>query len=347
MPDDPDARCRGDVRVPLQEAVAGGRVRCGVCARGCTLREGQRGFCGAREVRGGALVARSYGRISISEPRPMEIKPFFHYHPGEWALTVSSWGCDLACPWCQNHDLSRGAIPDGARPTGPAELVSDALYGDLGGLCVSFNEPATLLEYSLDLFREGRRAGLFGCWVTNGVITPAALRELASAGLDGLAVSVKGDAGTYARMCALPGGEEAAWTTVEGALGLGLHVEVVYLLVPGINDSPAQVGGLIERHLDSAGADTPLHLTRYHPAHRFKEPATPTRTVLDARARAAEAGVRYAYVGNVPGSKWENTYCPECKRLLMRRGMGRLLESRLVDGGRCECGERVPIRRGG
>ena len=347
MTDDHGDPGRRDVRVPLQEAVAGGRVRCGVCARGCTLREGQRGFCGAREVRGGELVARSYGRISVSEPRPMEIKPFFHYHPGEWALTVSSWGCDLACPWCQNHDLSRGRVPEGARITDPSELVSDAVYGGLGGLCISFNEPATLFEYSLDLFREGRRAGLFGCWVTNGVITPAALKELAVAGLDGLTISIKGEAATYAGMCALPGGDEAAWATVEAALGMGLHVEVVYLLVTKANDSPAQVDELVERHLDSAGPDVPLHFTRFHPAHKYLEPATPVKTVLGARARAAGAGVRFAYVGNVPGSRWENTYCPSCGRLLMRRGMGRLLEGRLAEGDLCECGTRIPIRREG
>ncbi len=282
----------------------------------------------------------------MSELRPMEIKPFFHYHPGEWALTISGWGCDLACPWCQNHELSRGRVDPSARVVPPEEVVSDAVFQDATGLCVSFNEPSTLLEYSLDLFRAGRQAGLFGCWVTNGVITPEALNLLARAGMDGLVVSVKGDASTYRRHCALPGGDEAAWTTIEGALGMGLHVEIVYLLVPGANDAPGQVGELIERHLERAGPDVPLHITRYHPAYRYTESATPVNEVMTARRRSAEAGVRWAYVGNVPGSKWENTYCPDCGELLMRRGMGRLLESRLEDGDRCACGEGVPLRRG-
>lgn len=330
--------------VPLQEDAGRGRVRCGVCVRGCTLKVGQRGFCGARENVGGRLVARSWGRLSVSEPRPMEIKPLFHYHPGEWAVTVSSWGCTLACQWCQNHELSKRPLPDGGRVTPPGEVVSDAIYHDAGGLCVSFNEPATLFEYSLDLFRAGRDAGLFCCWVTNGTMTPEALRLLADAGMDGLVVSVKGDAATYRRWCALPGGEEAAWATVEGALRLGLWAEVVYLIVPKVNDSPAQVAGVIDAHLARAGPDVPLHLTRYHPAWRHHEPPTAMKAVLDARERAVEAGVRWAYVGNVHGSKWENTYCPSCGELLMRRGMGRLLESRLGDDGRCACGQRVPIR---
>jgi len=342
---DDEAGPQSHVEVPLQADAGGGRARCGVCVRGCTMRPGQRGFCGARANVGGRLVALSYGRLSVSEPRPMEIKPLFHYHPGERALTISGWGCDLACPWCQNHELSRGRIEPSARVVPPEEVVSDAVFHDATGLCVSFNEPTTLFEYSLDLFRAGARAGLFGCWVTNGVVTPEALRLLAGAGMDGMVVSVKGDALTYARHCALPHGDEAAWATIEGALALGMWVEVVYLIVPKVNDSTGQVGEVIDRHLERAGPEVPLHFTRYHPAHRYTEGATPIRDVLEARGRAADAGVRWAYVGNVPGSRWESTYCPACGELLIRRGMGRLLESRLEEGDRCACGEAVPLRR--
>jgi pyruvate formate lyase activating enzyme len=275
----------------------------------------------------------------------MEIKPFFHYHPGEWSLTFSSWSCNLACPWCQNHDISKRRIPRSAPLKTPEELLSDAFYHDQKGLCVSFNEPVTLFEYSLDLLSLGRDNDLFGCWVTNGLVTPAALDMLVEAGLSGMTISVKGDEGTYRKRCVLPGGEEAVWATIDGALDKGVHVEVVNLLIPGVNDADGQVEGVIQRHLEHAGSDVPLHFTRYHPAWKFTEPATPVRTVVGAREKAVKAGVRFAYVGNIPGSKWENTYCPECGRLLLRRGYGRLLESHLEEGDRCQCGELIPICR--
>ncbi len=332
--------------MPLQEDAGGGSARCGVCVRRCRLAPGQTGVCRARTNRDGRLVATSYGRISLSEPRPMEIKPFFHYFPGEWALTFSSWGCNLDCRWCQNHDLSKHPVPDGTNVEEPELLLAEAACYDVAGLCVSFNEPATLFEYCLDLFPLAMERGLFCCWVTNGIVTPEALRMLAAAGLSGLTVSVKGDAGVYREHCGLPDGGDAAWETIALARELGLHTETVYLLVTGANDSPERVDAAIERHLEAAGADSPLHFTRYHPAWRYDAPATPAGTVEGARERAVEAGVRFAYTGNVPGSRWENTHCPACGRLLMRRGFGRLVGSSLGEGDACGCGEAIPIFRG-
>jgi pyruvate formate lyase activating enzyme len=334
-----------DMPVPLQEALADGKAECGVCVRRCRLKPGQRGFCGARENRYGRLVATSWGCVSVCEPRPMEIKPFFHYHPGAWALTFSSWGCNLDCQWCQNHSLSKEAIPKGTRVQEPELLLSEAACHDVGGVCVSFNEPATLFEYCLDLFPKARERGLFCCWVTNGVVTGDALRMLARAGLTGLTVSVKGDSEVYTRHCRLPGGDEAAWATIELARELGLHTETVYLMVTDTNDSDEAVGRVIRRHLEHAGEDAPLHFTRYHPDWRFHLPRTPAERVEGARQRALDGGVRFAYVGNLSGSAGENTCCPSCGELLMRRGFGRLVDSRLRDGDRCACGEGVPISR--
>lgn len=334
-----------DVPVPLQAQAGEGRTRCGVCIRRCSLGPGQTGFCGCRENRDGRLVATSWGRISASEPRPMEIKPFFHYHPGETALTFSSWGCNLDCDWCQNHHLSKHRAPDRALVQEPELLMAEAEAYGVTGVCVSFNEPATLFEYSLDLFPMARERGMFCCWVTNGLVTGEALRMLADAGLGGMTISVKGDEDVYRRHCALPGGEEALWSTIALAQELGIHTETVYLLVTDTNDSEELVDHVIQRHLDLAGPDSPIHFTRYHPAWKHDAPPTPVERVEAARHRAVELGARWAYTGNLPDSEWEHTHCPECGRVLMVRGRGRLLEDRLEEGDRCSCGHKVPLVR--
>jgi len=275
----------------------------------------------------------------------MEIKPFFHYHPGGTALTFSSWGCNLDCQWCQNHHLSKHGMPERALVQEPRLLMAEAEAYGVDGLCVSFNEPATLFEFCLDVFPMAREAGMFSCWVTNGMVTGEALRMLAGAGLSGMTVSVKGDEEVYRRHCHMPGGDEAAWATIALARELGVHTETVYLMVTDTNDSPAQVDDVIERHLETAGEGSPLHFTRYHPDWRFDRPPTPVDRVEGARHRAVELGVRWAYTGNVPGSRWEHTHCPECGRVLIERAHGRMLVSRLREGDRCPCGEAVPIYR--
>ncbi len=294
--------------------------------------------------RAAGLLTLTYGNLSALESRPIEVKPFYHYWPGSRALTFSTWSCNLACAWCQNHHLSRRAPPtSGVARSQPEELVEMALDGGDRGLCASFQEPTLLYEYCLDLFPMAKKRGLYCCFVSNGYMSAEALEGLARAGLDGLKIDIKGSEEVYRSYC---GGADSSvpWRRAEEARRLGLHVEVVNLLVTDLNDGEDDVRGVVEEHLRRLGPDAPLHFTRYHPAHGFRRPPTPPSRVERARELAFKAGVRFPYVGNLPGHRWESTWCPSCGRLLILRDGPRVMEYFVSSGKRCpRCSDRVPI----
>ena len=326
----------------------GASVRCGLCERRCLVPEGRRGFCAARLNRGGRLRTLAYGNLSAVESRPIEIKLFHHYWPGSTALTFSTWSCNLSCQWCQNAHLSRQPPGEEAGTlVPPQELVAAAKRAGDRGLCASFQEPTLLYEYCLELFPLARAVGLYCCWVSNGYLTSEALAELGKAGLDGLKIDIKGGPDIYKEHC---GGADGAvpWRRAEEAKRLGLHVELVNLLVTDLNDDREVVGWLVEEHLRRLGPVVPLHFTRYHPAHRFDRPATPPIRLERAREAAFRAGVRFPYVGNLAGHRYENTFCPRCGRLLIMRHGPRVLEYLLPDDHRCPgCGEHIPVTGSG
>lgn len=283
------------------------------------------------------------------ESRPIEIKPFYHYWPGSTALTFSTWSCNLACMWCQNYHLSR--TPPYASKSDyipPERLLDEALASGDWGLCASFQEPTLLYEYCVDLFPLARQKGLYCCFVSNGYMTSEALSGLVRAGLDGLKIDIKGNQEVYSNHC---GHADASvpWRRAEEAVKLGIHVEIVNLLVTDLNDSEDDVRELVEEHLRRLGPNVPLHFTRYHPAHRFTRPPTPPSRLERARELAFRLGVRFPYVGNLRGHRYESTWCPSCKRLLILREGPCVIEYNVTPEGKCpSCGEPIPITgRGG
>lgn len=328
------------IRAELFERKENGEVRCHLCQRRCTIPEGKRGFCGVRVNRGGELFTLSYGNLSAVESRPIEIKPFFHYHPGSTSLTISSWSCNLRCAWCQNHHLSgRLPPPQPPYPLSPQEVMELA-EGDQG-ICVSFNEPTLLFEFCLDLFPLAKEKGLYCCFVSNGMLSIEALEMLIDAGLDGINVDIKGRQEVYDRFCG--GGKvEEIWRLAAEAQRRGVHTEIVCLLVTRVSDDEDTVKEIISRHLDLLGPQVPIHFTRYFPARDFTEPPTPLGHLERAWEMAKEAGIHYVYLGNV-GEK-EDTYCPTCgRRLIKRRGFSTIWVG-LLEGNRCPgCGTPIPI----
>ncbi len=313
----------------------GGRIVCGLCWRFCRVEEV--GYCRTRVVKDGKLYTLTYGNLSAVESRPMEIKPFFHFKPGRTALTFSTYSCNLDCPWCQNWHISKVDPPKAFRYTPPEELVSTArLYGDIG-LCASFNEPTLLFEYLLDCFSIAR--DMKNTMVSNGFMTPKALEMLYESGLDGINIDVKGNDEVYEKYCG--GKAKFVWRTVKKAVRLGLHLEIVCLIVTGVNDEAEVVEEVIENHLKYAGEKVPIHFTRYFPAYLFKNPPTPISKLEMAVSLADRMGVEFVYVGNVPGHRRENTYCPRCGELLIRRYSYKVLENRMRDGRCPECGYEI------
>jgi len=319
-----------------------GTVHCSLCRRACNIPPGQVGFCRTRRNLHGRLQSLVYGRLAALESRPIEIKPFFHFHPGSTALTYCGYSCNLRCDWCQNWRLSRADPQQADAPyVSPEDLVAMAVQSGDQGLCCSFTEPTLLHEYNLAAFALAKAAGLYTCYVSNGYMTLSTLGELAAGGLEAVKIDVKGDAAVYRQYCAAAGGQ-AVWETAAAARELGLHVEIVNLVVTGVNDTESALLDLIQRHLQAVGAETPLHFTRYHPAYQMQSPATPLCTLERAYELARGAGLAYPYLGNVPGHRAENTCCPSCGQLLIERSAYTVRRLLLTAQGTCpSCGRTI------
>jgi pyruvate formate lyase activating enzyme len=330
---------------PFYEKLGNGKVKCSLCERRCEIAEGKTGFCRTRRNIGGKLYTLVYGDISAVESRPIEIKPFFHYWPGSTSLTFSTWSCNFDCVWCQNFHLSKVAPkPVKAVYYPPEKIVELALaYGD-AGLCASFQEPTLLTEWAIRVFSLDKSKGIrYCCYVSNGYMTFEALKALWEAGMDGLKIDVKGDQETYIKYC---GGAdvEKVWRNARDAKRLGLHVEIVNLVVSGVNDSENALQWIIENHLKHVGPEIPLHFTRYFPAYKFHNPPTKLETLEKAYEMAKKAGVLYPYIGNVAGHKYENTYCPTCGEKLIRRYENYILKYTVTEDKKCpNCGTSIPI----
>lgn len=328
----------------LQEKLPGGKARCLTCARRCVLSPGQRGFCGTRENRDGRIFTLVYGLLSAISPNPMEKKPFYHLYPGDLALTCGTWSCNFTCPWCQNWEISK-KLPEASEGYGfmtSEEFVSLAEENRCQGVSLSFNEPTLLLEWAVELFPLAHRAGLHTNFVTNGYLSEEALEVLVAAGLDGANVDWKGAPEAVRRFCQAD--LEIVIQNTRRLKEKGVHVEVTTLVIPGVNDRDEDLRYLAERIAEELGPQTPWHVTRYFPAYQFHAPPTPISTLERAQRIGEEAGLRFVYVGNVPGHPGQHTYCPACRALLLEREGVTLIASYLQGNVCPRCREVLPIR---
>jgi len=329
----------------LYEKLRNHKVKCGLCERRCVIHPGNRGFCKTRLNMDGALLTLIYGDLSALESRPIEIKPFFHFWPGSTALTFSTWSCNFDCVWCQNHHLSK-AEPNPTKSSHffhPEKIVNLALHQQDDGLCASFQEPTLLTEWVLPVFRLGSDKGRYSCYVSNGYMTLEALKLLKEAGMTGLKIDVKGDKETYKKYC---GGAdvEKVWRNAKEAKKMGFHVEIVNLVVPGVNDDEECLRWIIKNHLKTLGAEAPLHFTRYNPAYKFSSPSTKVEVLEKAYNMARKEGLTYPYLGNVQGHKYENTYCPNCGDMLIQRYGYTITLYKVTEDKKCsKCGQLIPI----
>jgi len=302
--------------------------------------EGGTGWCRTRRNEGGVLHTLSYGAVSSVSANPIEKKPLYHFYPGTYALTAGSWGCNFGCPWCQNWEISKQPPPVAGPFTSPDAFVDEVRRLGCQGTSISFNEPTLSLEWSLEVFRLARAAGLYNTFVTNGYMTPEALGLLVEAGLDGMNVDVKGGAEAVRRHC--KGIDvEKVWRACRLARGMGVHLEITTLLIPGVNDDAASLLGVAARIVAELGADTPWHLTSYFPAYRFRARPTSVEALERARAMGRGAGLRFVYLGNLPGHPAGNTVCPDCGALLIERWGLAVIRHRVRRGCCPACGSGI------
>ncbi|MBN1177878.1 MAG: AmmeMemoRadiSam system radical SAM enzyme [Anaerolineae bacterium] len=314
-------------------------VRCLTCERRCVIAPGETGWCGTHQNRDGVLVTLTYGMVTSLSANRIEKKPLYHFYPGSRALTTGSSSCNFACPWCQNWHISK-ALPRGGTFYSPSSFVAEAINRDCQGTSISFNEPTLSLEWVCEVFRLTRQAGLYNTFVTNGYMTLNVLERLAHAGLDAMNVDVKGDVNVVQTHCEAD--VEVVWRNLVAARDLGIWLEVTTLVIPSINDNSEILVSIAERIKRTLGADTPWHVTRYHPTEHFHIPPTPLATLEHARSIGREVGLKYVYVGNAPGHYAENTYCPSCKKMLIQRWEIPTTGNQIRKGRCPECGTEIP-----
>jgi pyruvate formate lyase activating enzyme len=317
------------------------RVRCGLCALRCSIAEGKRGACRVRENRGGRLLSLSYGMLTSAATDPIEKKPLFHFLPSSSSFSVATAGCNLRCPWCQNHDLSQ--LPRRERSAGrfaswtpPERVVKLALSRGCSSVSYTYSEPTIFYEYAREIGRLARKKGLWNVFVSNGMMTPEVLED-AVCFLDGANVDLKGASRDfYKKYCR--GSLDAVLESIRTMHRLGMWVEVTTLVIPGHNDSDKDLGFMAD-FIASVSVDIPWHVSRFHPDNEWLAlPRTPVETLKRAAHLGRKSGLRYIYMGNVPGGGFEDTRCPRCDSLLIsRRGFYASL-SGMRDGTCASCG---------
>ncbi|ROR32394.1 AmmeMemoRadiSam system radical SAM enzyme [Inmirania thermothiophila] len=313
-----------------------GRIQCDLCPRFCKLREGQRGLCYVRACEGGRMVLTTWGRSSGFCVDPIEKKPLNHFLPGTPVLSFGTAGCNLACKFCQNWDISKSREMDTLADRADPETIARAAEA-LGcrSVAYTYNDPVIFLEYALDVAAACRARGIRSVAVTAGYICPEPRAEFFAA-MDAANVDLKAfDEDFYHR---LTGGHlQPVLETLEYLRReTGVWLEITTLLIPGHNDSDEELDRMTAWVVERLGPDVPMHFTAFHPDYKMRDvPPTPPETLSRARAIALRNGVRYAYTGNVHDEAGQSTYCHACGARLIGRDWYRITHWGLDAQGRC------------
>jgi len=313
-------------------------IRCTLCPHRCVLEDGKKGICGVRMNRGGVLYTLNYGELTSIAMDPIEKKPLFHFYPGTEILSISTWGCNMKCKFCQNWEISqqRPAV----RRVDPERIVRIAMEHGSKFIAYTYNEPIVWFEFVLDTSRLAAKEGIRNVLITNGFIEPEPLKLLLQT-THAVNIDLKGFNEEFYRKECL-GELEAVKRSIEMVYEAGVHLEITTLIVPNGNDN---VNELEEefKWIASIDPDIPLHISRYFPNYKYTEPPTPKEKLISIYERAREH-LNFVYIGNLWDEKYENTYCPDCGELLIRR-VGYDVELVGIDEeGRCKRCERKILK---
>ena len=327
-------------------ALGDGSVQCDVCPRECKLREGQRGLCFVRACVDGAVVLTTYGRSSGFCIDPIEKKPLNHFYPGTSVLSFGTAGCNLACRFCQNWDISKSRQMDTLMDRATPEALAQAAV-DHGCRSVAFtyNDPVIFQEYAIDVADACHDVGVATVAVTAGYHSPAARAEF-YAHMDAANIDLKAFTDTFYRKVTAGRLEPVLDTLRYVCNETPVHVETTTLLIPGLNDGDDELRAMAGWVVAELGPDVPMHFTAFHPDYRMRDrPPTPKSTLQRARQIARSEGVLHAYVGNVVDDDGGSTYCGDCGARLVGRAGYELTYWALDDAGACmECGARLAGR---
>ena len=316
----------------LYEKLEKKTVHCYLCAHQCRIAESRFGFCGVRQNIDGALYTYAYGEVIAAHVDPIEKKPLYHFLPGSSAFSIATIGCNFHCGFCQNWEISQSNFLEGGsggEAFSPSEIVATAIRNNCKSISYTYTEPTIFFEYALETAKLAKEKGLYNNFVTNGYMTKECL-EMAKPYLDAANVDLKFFRDeSYRKVC--KGTLQPVCDSIRMMHELGIWVEVTTLVIPGENDSQEELGD-IASFIASVDKNMPWHVSRFHPNYKFTDhEATPESTLKKAEGLGHKAGLKFVYVGNVYG--WGNdTYCPSCKKLLIKREVFSVLENHIQQG---------------
>jgi pyruvate formate lyase activating enzyme len=319
-----------------------GTVSCRLCPRACVLSPGESGFCRARKNIQGKLYSLGYALPCAVHVDPVEKKPFFHVLPKTLSLSIASAGCNLRCKFCQNWQISQVSPTETENTKLPPErVVTLARERSCASIAYTYTEPTNFFEYMLDTARLAKQKGIRNVSHSNGYISEEPLKAL-SKYLDAVNIDLKGfSSAFYSKLCEAD--LEPVLASLKTLKAAGVWVEITNLIIPGHNDDAQMITDMCQWVAKNLGPEVPIHFSRFYPMYKLTSvQPTPVTTLERARDIALKAGIRFAYVGNVPGHAGEHTYCPLCGKILIMRSGYNILENQMR-GNRCRyCGGKVP-----
>ena len=316
-------------------------VKCLLCAQGCVIKENERGICRARINLNGNLKSLVYGRPIAIHVDPIEKKPFYHFLPGREAYSLATSGCPLSCQFCQNWELSQSKPEDvQVEYMPPEKIAASAQLQKVPIIAFTYNEPTVFTEYLTDIARLAKKKNIRSIIISCGFMNEEPLKEMCEV-LDAIKIDLKGfSEDFYRKVCSAE--LKPVLRSIKQVSKSNVHLEIVNLVVPTLNDSDKMLHELADWVIGEIGPDVPIHYTRFHPDYKLLNlPPTPISTLERAREIAMSKGIHYAFVGNVPGHEGNHTYCPKCKEIVIKRS-GMFTSEIHLKNGKCDyCGYAI------
>jgi pyruvate formate lyase activating enzyme len=295
------------------------KIKCKLCPRECVIDDRERGYCGVRENRGGTYYTLVHSRVCSTHVDPIEKKPFFHFYPGTLAFSIATAGCSVNCKMCQNWEISQ-VRPEQVRSTymPPREVAALAKENQCASIAYTYSEPVIFYEYMADTAEAGRALGVKSAVVTGGYVLAEPLKRLCQQ-VDAVKVDLKAFSQKFYKEV-VNGELKPVLDALVTLRQQNMWTEIVYLVVPTLNDGDQEFKALARWVKTELGLDVPLHFSRFQPQYLLRNlPPTPLDTLERAKAIADAEGIHYVYIGNIPGHPAENTYCPRCRRVVVER----------------------------
>ena len=318
-------------------------VQCQLCPHFCMIKTGERGKCGVRENKAGTLYSLNYGKAISTAVDPIEKKPLFHFMPGTKSYSIATVGCNFSCLFCQNWEISQMPKPNKmviGEELPPAKIVEDALAKGCKSIAYTYTEPTIFFEYAYDTAKLANKKGLKNIFVTNGFINKEPV-DMIEPYLDAANIDLKGFSEEYFKTV-IGGRLKPILDTIKYMHKKGIWIELTTLIVPGHNDSPAMLKKIVD-FIVSVDKEIPWHISRFYPHYKMSNvPPTDIEILKKAHDIGKKAGIKYIYIGNVPGNEYESTVCSKCKKKVISRAAFTVHDIDMKGDACAFCGNKIP-----